>query len=96
MLYINIILIININNSLLNVKSLFCCLQIVYFIVFTDIPTAGIYKDLDKLTAYSLIHPNIFTKHGLSYTDLSKVNLNIYLYNILKFKFYNINICIVN
>ncbi|XP_061942702.1 EF-hand domain-containing family member B-like, partial [Apis cerana] len=39
----------------------------------TNIPTAGVYKDLDKPTAYSLIHPNIFTKHGLSNTDLSKL-----------------------
>lgn len=62
---------------MLNIKSLFLLTNIFHF--FTDIPTAGVYKDLDKPTAYSLIHPNIFTKHGLSNTDLSKVNLNIYL-----------------
>ncbi|OAD53657.1 EF-hand domain-containing family member B [Eufriesea mexicana] len=40
----------------------------------TYIPTAGIsYKNLDKPTAYSLILPNIFTRHGLSHTDLSKL-----------------------
>ncbi|XP_054015854.1 EF-hand domain-containing family member B-like, partial [Hylaeus anthracinus] len=41
----------------------------------TNTPTAGIIsKDPeDKTSAYSLIFPNIFTKHGLDYKDLSKL-----------------------
>lgn len=58
----------------MNIKS--SCQQ--YLIIFTDIPTAGIsYVDLDRCTAYSLILPNIFTKHGLIPTDLSRVCLKI-------------------
>ncbi|CAL7934989.1 unnamed protein product [Xylocopa violacea] len=40
----------------------------------TPVLAAGIsYEDLDKLNAYSLIFPDNFTKHGLSYTDRFKL-----------------------
>ncbi|XP_043519544.1 uncharacterized protein LOC122533676 [Frieseomelitta varia] len=51
----------------------------------TDIPTAGIsYENLDRSTAYSLILPNIFTKHGLSPTDLSKLRTKQEIKDIFK------------
>ncbi|KAK1120709.1 hypothetical protein K0M31_010914 [Melipona bicolor] len=51
----------------------------------TNIPTAGMsYENLDKSTAYSLILPNIFTKHGLSLTDLSKLRTKQEIKDIFK------------
>ncbi|CAD1481032.1 unnamed protein product, partial [Heterotrigona itama] len=50
-----------------------------------NIPTAGIsYENLDRSTAYSLILPNIFTKHGLSPTDLSKLRTKQEIKNIFE------------
>ncbi|XP_033353638.1 EF-hand domain-containing family member B [Bombus vosnesenskii] len=51
----------------------------------TNIPAAGIsYVDLDRCTAYSLILPNIFTKHGLIPTDLSRLRNKEEIKNIFE------------
>lgn len=44
----------------------------------TDVRMAGISSiDPDQPTAYSLIFPNIYTKHGLSHLELIKVRLKL-------------------
>ncbi|XP_017886642.1 EF-hand domain-containing family member B-like [Ceratina calcarata] len=51
----------------------------------TDVRTAGILSiDPDQPTAYSLIFPNVYTKHGLSHLELIKVRLKNEVRNIFE------------
>ncbi|XP_043262250.1 EF-hand domain-containing family member B-like [Colletes gigas] len=52
----------------------------------TNIPTAGISSGdfKDRTSAYSLIFPNVFTRHGLSHTDLFKLRSKEEIRNIFE------------